>query len=99
MLRHKRILEQLQSLSPQHLELLNESDSHSGPPGRESHFKLLIVSEKFAGQSRVDRQRMIYQKLESELSSGLHALSIRALSPEEWTKSSSQDFQSPECKK
>jgi stress-induced morphogen len=99
MKRADRLLEILKSFDPVHCELINESDSHSGPPGRETHFKLLIVSAHFENLSRVDRQRLIYQKLNSEMQTGLHALSLRALTPQEWTTQNSEqkNFQSPEC--
>jgi stress-induced morphogen len=101
--RATRIQEQLISLSPVHFELENESDQHSGPKGRETHFKLLIVSPQFENQSRVDRQRQVFDLLKNEMQTGLHALSLRALTPEEWEKQKTQktqnSFQSPECKK
>lgn len=95
-----RIQENLKVLSPEHFELENESDQHAGPPGRETHFKLLFVSPVFQGLSRVERQRKIYDLLKTELSSGLHALTMRLLTPEEWARSQnpgSGEFQSPAC--
>lgn len=98
--RAQRIQEQLQALKPVHFELENESDQHSGPKGRETHFKLLIVSSAFENQSRVDRQRQVFDLLKLEMQTGLHALSLRAQTPSEWEKQKdSQNFQSPECKK
>ncbi len=98
--RANRIQEQLKSLSPVQFELENESDQHAGPKGRETHFKLLIVSPQFENQSRVDRQRQVFDLLKNEMQTGLHALSIRALTPQEWEKQNPQNpFQSPECKK
>lgn len=98
--RAQRIQNQLVSLSPIHFELENESDQHAGPKGRETHFKLLIVSSLFENQSRVDRQRQVFDLLKNEMQTGLHALSLRALTPQEWEKQNLQNpFQSPECKK
>lgn len=82
---------------PEHLELLNESSQHNVPEGSESHFRLLIVSEAFVGQSRVQRQRMVYGLLNEELAGPVHALSMRALSPEEWQKSTEFPA-SPNCR-
>lgn len=96
--RESRILSLLKTWDPTHLEIQNESDAHAGPPGRETHFKVLIVSEKFKNTSRVDRQRSIYELLRDELQSGLHALSLKALTPEEWAQTTTT-FQSPECHK
>ncbi|MFN7453485.1 MAG: BolA family protein [Pseudobdellovibrionaceae bacterium] len=81
--------------SPEQLQIENESHLHSRG-GAETHFKVLIVSSKFAGMSRVDRQREIMGLLEAERVQGLHALSLRALTPEESAKSQS-DFASPAC--
>lgn len=98
--RADRIQSQLEVLKPQHFELENESDNHSGPKGRETHFKLFIVSELFLNQSRIDRQRQIFDLLKTEMQTGLHALSIRALTQAEWQTQNPQNlFQSPECKK
>lgn len=96
MTRASRIQDQLQSLNPIHIELENESDNHAGPPGRETHFKLLFVSPVFEGLSRIDRQRKIFDLLKDEMNSGLHALTLRLLTPDEW-KAKNHEFQSPQC--
>jgi BolA protein len=71
-------------------ELVVEDDSakhagHSGSrPGGQTHFSVRIVSESFAGQSRVERQRRIYAALAEELKpNGIHALSLTTLTPAE----------------
>ncbi len=87
------------ALHPLHLEVENESHMHSVPPGSETHFKVLIVSPSFEGKSRVDRQRMINELLKAELQSGLHALTQRTLTPQEWDLQKSKlEFESPECR-
>jgi BolA protein len=43
-----------------------------------------IVSERFRGQSRLQRHRLVYDALAAELQTDIHALTIQALSPEEW---------------
>jgi stress-induced morphogen len=98
-IREQRILETLTgALAPVHLEVENESSQHSVPPGSETHFKVLIVSEAFTGKSRIDRQRLVNDALKSELQSGLHALTQRTLSPDEWEKQKATlQFESPEC--
>lgn len=84
--------------SPEHMVLENESHSHSVPRNSETHFKLLLVSEKFAGQNRVARQRMVYGLLKDEMApGGIHALSLRLLAPDEWATDSANTFQSPNC--
>jgi BolA family transcriptional regulator, general stress-responsive regulator len=72
------------SLAPAVLELYDESHMHAVPPGAESHFRLLVVSEQFVGLSRVARHRRVNALAAEELASGLHALSLQAFTPEEW---------------
>lgn len=96
--RQNRIEAQVkESIKPLHLGLENESSHHSVPAGSETHFKLLVVSESFVGLTRVERQRKIYSLLDSEFKSGLHALTVRAMTPEEWEKNGAEGFISPEC--
>lgn len=98
MTRNQRIPELLKALTPVHIQLENESDQHAGPSGRETHFKLLLVSAAFEGLSRIDRQRKTNDLLKSEFQSGLHALTQRLLTPAEWEKSKAElDFVSPDC--
>lgn len=95
--RYNRILKVLsENFSPVHLELENESHQHSVPAGSETHFKLLLVSEKFQGLTRVARQQAVYQSLKEEFSSGLHAFTQRLLTPEEW-QTAMGVFESPAC--
>ncbi|MBN8540193.1 MAG: BolA family transcriptional regulator [Deltaproteobacteria bacterium] len=77
--------------------LENESHHHSVPKGSETHFKLLIVSDQFIGLSKVARQRLVYSHLDSEFKSGLHALTLRAVSFEERDSGQGENFVSPEC--
>jgi BolA protein len=79
------ITEKLTSaFSPSHLAILNESDQHKGPPGRETHFRVVVVSDQFSGKSPVARHKLIYGALGEELAKGLHALAITAKTPHEW---------------
>lgn len=80
------------ALSPTRLELEDDSWRHAGhhheggmdaQPGGESHFNLTVVSDAFVGQGRVARQRTINALLAAELAGPVHALSIKALTPEE----------------
>ncbi|MCG6896757.1 MAG: BolA/IbaG family iron-sulfur metabolism protein [Thiocapsa sp.] len=72
------------SVEPMHLEVTDESHMHSVPPGAESHFKVLVVSQTFADQTLVARHRLLNRALAAELTGGLHALSLHAWTPEEW---------------
>lgn len=78
------------ALRPTRLDLVNESHLHAGhrssPGTGESHFRVLIVSEVFAGKSRLERHRLVNEVLASELESGVHALAIKACAPGEQTK-------------
>ena len=75
------------ALSPASLEVIDDSASHAGHaganPAGESHFKVIVVSDQFEGKNRVERQRMVYDVLKDEMSSHIHALEIKALTPEE----------------
>ena len=78
--------------APTRLAIEDESSKHHGHAGwregGETHFKVEIVSAAFDGQSRVARQRLVYQALKAELDAGLHALAITTLTPAEDAKRS-----------
>ena len=84
--------------APAHLEVINESHMHSVPPGSESHFKLVIVSERFRGEARVKRHQAVNKTLAEELGGGIHALSMLTLTPEEWRLREGRVPESPECR-
>lgn len=92
----KQLIERLQQLQPIHLEVVNESAGHGGYfPGKESHFKVIIVSEQFNGLRLVQRHQKVYATAGDLLSPGnIHALAIHAYLPTEWTGSAPA---SPEC--
>ncbi|KAJ1396211.1 hypothetical protein SESBI_32711 [Sesbania bispinosa] len=87
--RAKRIREKLEKeLNPVELQIEDVSYQHAGHAGArgsdgETHFNLKVVSEEFEGKSLVKRHRLIYNLLQEELQSGLHALSIVAKTPSE----------------
>jgi len=93
--RQARIEEKLRSLSPTHLEVVNESHMHSVPPGSESHFKVVIVSSRFEGLMPVVRHRLVYETLGDEMRE-IHALAITSKTPSEW-EASPQAPKSPPC--
>lgn len=79
-------------LSPERLAVEDDSARHAGHhheggldgrPGGESHFNLTVVSAKFEGRGRLQRQRAVNALLRDELAGPVHALSIRALTPAE----------------
>ena len=87
-----RIRERLAVLEPLGIELVDESSKHAGHagwrPGGGTHWRLSIVSARFAGQSTLARHRMVYQALGELMQNPIHALAISARAPEE-TKGSS----------
>jgi len=52
--------------------------------GDGQHFQALIVSAEFAGRNRVQRHQLVYGALGERMREEIHALSMRALTPEEW---------------
>lgn len=83
-----QIISKLQEkIEPQHLEVIDESYKHQGHAGHnplgESHFEVRIVAAVFQGKGRLARHRMVYDALQVELTGRVHALSIKAFSPEE----------------
>ena len=85
------------ALSPSYLSVLNESHMHSVPPGSESHFKLIIVSQVFNSMSRIRRHQTVNKILIEELSDKLHALSMETLTKDEWERKGQIARKSPEC--
>ncbi|HEX4892767.1 MAG TPA: BolA family protein [Hyphomicrobiaceae bacterium] len=75
------------ALEPTRLDVVNESHMHAGhassPGTGESHFRVLVVSPLFKGLSRVERHRMVNAALADLLRHKVHALAIKALSPDE----------------
>jgi BolA protein len=81
----KEILEsKLLGLSPERLALTNESSMHAVPPGSESHWNLIIVSQAFEGLPLVKRHRSVYDTLGKDVMQGIHALTMKTLTPKEW---------------
>ncbi|MHB8257106.1 MAG: BolA family protein [Acidiferrobacterales bacterium] len=73
------------SLEAQAVEVVDESALHAGHAGARGggHYAVTVVSPQFSGRSPVERHRMIYAALGDAMRSQIHALSIRAFSPEE----------------
>lgn len=75
------------ALAPAALEITDESHLHAGHAGArpegETHFRVHVVSEKFEGLSRVERQRLVYDALREEMDNPIHALALKTLTPGE----------------
>jgi BolA family transcriptional regulator, general stress-responsive regulator len=73
------------AFAPTSLKVIDESHLHAGHVGArpegETHFRVEVVSAAFAGCSRVDRQRLVYDALREELAGPVHALSVLASPP------------------
>jgi BolA protein len=89
--RYERIREIISAkFKPLSLEIIDESGKHAGHAhrmglgeGGETHYQLKMVSESFAGLSRVSRSRAVHEALAGEFSTGLHALSLVLKTPAE----------------
>jgi len=82
----KLIKQKLAALSPEKIEILDESAKHIGHEGAKSgdgHFFLTIISCNFYEESTMARHRMIYAALGEMMSRDIHALSIKAYTLEE----------------
>lgn len=77
--------QRLQALQPLSLEWQDDSHLHAGHAGaREGgHYRLKLVSERFRGQSRIARHRLIYDALGPLAAAGVHALQLDAKAPDE----------------
>ena len=100
MMRIQRIEEKIRQSfqSIVELKIEDESHKHSGRKGTESHFKLFLVTPDLTGKNRVERHRLVNQLLLEEFNNGLHALSLRLLTPEEFKKQK-ENFKTPNCQK
>ena len=74
-------------LAPDSLDVEDQSEQHRGHAGfregGETHFHVRVVAEKFRGQNRVNRQRLVYGALADELAGPIHALSLELKAPGE----------------
>ena len=77
--------EKLAALDPQRLEILDDSAKHAGHAGAKEggHYRLTIVSPRFSGCGTMQRHRLIYEALGPMMRGEIHALSIKALAPED----------------
>ena len=74
------------ALEPQALQINDDSAAHAGHAGaREGGgpFTVLIVSRQFTGKALLQRHRLVYAALQDLMPGEIHALSIKAYTPEE----------------
>ncbi|WP_025041097.1 BolA family protein [Nitrosospira briensis] len=80
------IKQKLSVLEPEKIEIVDESARHAGHEGAKSgggHYLLTIVSRKFSGKSALARHRLVYTALQEMMHKDIHALSVKAYTPEE----------------
>lgn len=92
------MVELLQSaLAPVHITLSDESHKHTAGAGAGTHWSVTVVADAFSGRRAVQRHQAVYRALASHLSSGVHALAIEALTPEEAAGRSDLRLATPDC--
>lgn len=72
-----------QALSPEHIEITDNSHQHQGHAGTASgagHYSVTVISKKFSDQNTIQRHRMVYSAIGDMIPTEIHALSITALS-------------------
>jgi BolA protein len=72
---------------PEHLDIIDDSGRHVGHPGAAAgggHYRVVIVAARFRGLARIDRERAVHGAVGGAVGTTIHALSIRAFTPEEW---------------
>lgn len=73
-------------LGASRVEVIDHSARHAGHSGATGggNFEVVVVSERFAGLSRLAAQRLVFQALGELMQSSIHALSMTTLTPEQW---------------
>lgn len=82
---------------PVHIVVSDESYRHNVPAGAESHFKVVLVSDKFTGERVIGRHRAVYAVLAEELAGSVHALALHTYSINEWASLQNAVPSSPPC--
>lgn len=86
-----------QAISPDVLQVENESHMHNVPANSETHFKVTVVSEAFEGKRLLQRHRLLNGLLREELEGPVHALALHTYTQDEWRKKNGQAPDSPNC--
>jgi BolA protein len=73
------------ALRPQELVIRDDSAAHAGhaTSGGKGHYRMHIVSDRFAGLSRIERHRLVHHIVRSVFDAHIHALTLRTLAPDE----------------
>ena len=85
--RVQRIRTRLEAaLQPSELEIIDDSHRHAGHAGARDgrgHFRVRVVTERFAGLPTLRRHQLVYECMAEMMQTDIHALSITALTPEQ----------------
>jgi BolA protein len=73
-----------ETLDAVHIEVEDESRLHAGHGATGGHYRAIVVSERFAGLSRVAAQRLVYAALGDWMDGPIHAFAVRTFTPEQW---------------
>jgi BolA protein len=73
-----------ETLGAVHVEVEDESRLHAGHGATGGHYRAVVVSERFAGLSRVAAQRLVYAALGEWMDGPIHAFAVRTFTPEQW---------------
>lgn len=92
---HDKLVE---ALEPAALQVLDESHMHAGGKSAQSHFKVVVVSESFDKLPLLKRHRLVHDVLAEELAGKIHALSVHAYTPAQWTARGEVIPESPPCR-
>ena len=86
------------ALETDRIELIDDSHHHAGHAGARDgrgHFRVRVVSEKFAGLRSLQRHQLVYRSLGDMMQTDIHALNIVALTPEEAQQAPQPTHRSP----
>lgn len=97
MIREKIEIKLRKAFAPVHLQVSDESYRHHVPVGVESHFNVVIVSDRFLGLRLLMRHRTVYDVLTEEMATAVHALALHIYSVDEWQNLPHVVPVSPDC--
>lgn len=81
------------ALDAEHVAVQDDSEQHRGHAGARDgagHYTVLVVAQHFAGLDRVARHRAVYGAVGDMIPAQVHALVVRAFTPDEWRASAPQ---------
>jgi BolA protein len=82
------------TLQAEYVAINDQSALHAGHQGAlkgGGHYQILVVSERFRAMSRVEAQRLVYAALGDLMMHDIHAISMRTLTPDQWSELSSSN--------